>query len=285
MNSRTLILTLCALSALPLHADCIDGSRETTEAEKQFYIETMNAFKAALPPAPAGWRLEDRTNISAPNSVCTGSGKMPLRASYEVRYYWLDGIAELDKKNAEYRKRIADLKVLPADKQKEYDETSRRSRDLDRQARKLMATDKTEAEKLAAESKQLTNQAHEIRQAHLRAIGPQIDAISKEQFAETGEVNVEIKLKISSNSFNLSMPEGGQKGTTQGATLAVRSPKQTVFAYGKWTPQGNQFKPVYTPGATTRVQNIAIEASGDAKHVEPLLSTLNSGALTSMLGQ
>ena len=103
--------------------------------------------------------------------------------------------------NAEYRKRIADLKVLPADKQKEYDETSRRSRDLDRQARKLMATDKAEAEKLAAESKQLSNQAHEIRQSHLKAIGPQIDAISKEQFEATGEVDVEIKLRISANGY------------------------------------------------------------------------------------
>jgi hypothetical protein len=177
------------------------------------------------------------------------------------------------------------LKQLPPDKQKEYDETGKRSRDLDRQARKLMATDKAEAEKLAAESKQLTNQAHEIRQAHLKSIIPQIDAISKEQYEATGTVSVEVKLSIGSNGYNLSMPDGGQKTTTPGAAFTLKSPKQTVLAYGKWTPQGTNFKPVYTPGGTTRVQNIVIEATGDPKHSEALLASLNTASLASLIAQ
>jgi hypothetical protein len=114
MNRRAILLTLCAVSAMPVYADCIDGSRDTTEAEKQFYIDTLTAFKAAVPAAPAGWRLEDRNKISPPNSVCSGSGKMPLRATYEVRYYWDAGIAELDKKNAEFRKRNCRVEATPA---------------------------------------------------------------------------------------------------------------------------------------------------------------------------
>jgi hypothetical protein len=283
MNYRHLFIALCAVSAIPVYADCVDGSRDTTEAEKQFHIDTLNAFKAAVPPAPAGWRLEDRNKIWAPNSVCSGSGKMPLRASYEVRYYWQDGIAELNKKNAEYSKRIAELKQLPPDKQKEYDDTGRRARDLDRQARKLMATDKAEAEKLAAESKKLSAEAHEIRQAHLKSIATQIDAISKEQFEATGNVNTEIRLRIGSNGYNLTMPEGGQKTSTPGAALALRSPKETVLAFGKWTAQGGGFKPVYTPGPTTRVQNVVIEATGDPKHSEALLASLNTTSLAALL--
>jgi hypothetical protein len=285
MNRRAILLTLCAVSAMPIYADCVDGSRDTTEAEKQFYIDTMTAFKAAVPPAPAGWRLEDRNKISAPNSVCSGSGKMPLRATYEVRYYWMDGIAELDKKNAEYRKRIAELKQLTPERQKEYDETARRARDLDRESRKLMATDKAAAEKLAAESKQLSKDAHEIRQAHLKSVIPQIDAISKEQFEATGDVNVEVELRIGSNGYNLSIPEGGQKNAVPGATVALRSPKEAVIAYGKWNTQGTSFKPVYTAGGTTRVQNIVIEAIGDAKHSEALLASMNTASLTSMIAQ
>jgi hypothetical protein len=98
-----------------------------------------------------------------------------------------------------------------------------------------MATDKAEAEKLAAESKPLSAQAHEIRQAHLKSAIPQIDAISKERF--------------------------------------------------KWTPQANLFKPVYTAGTTTRVQNITIEALGDSKHTEALLAGLNTASLTTMVAQ
>ena len=277
------LLSILIVCGAPAFADCIDGSRETTEAEKQFYVETLNALKAAVPAAPAGWTLEDRNRVSAPGSVCNGSGKLPIRGTYEVRFYWQDGIKQLDAKNAEYRKRIAELKQLPPDKQKEYDETGRRGRDLERQARKLMATDKAEAEKLLAESKQLTSAAHEIRQSHLKSISAQIDAISQEQFEATNAIKTDIRLRIAVNGFNMNAPEEAKPATVPGATLALAGPSKTVVAFGQWNRQGSHVKPVYTAGATTRVANVALEADGDPEQVKQLLAGWNSAAITSLI--
>src|SRR5688572_346331 len=242
MTLRSLF-TLTALFVMPIWADCIDGSRDTTAEEKQFYVQTLDAVKAALPAAPAGWTLEDRTRISAPGSVCTGSGKSPLRASYEVRFFSKDAIAKLDAVEAEHRKRIAALKQLPADKQAEYDEIARTSRDLDRQARKLMATDKEQATKLAKQSKEMTKKAHEIRQAHLTSIAPQIDALSNEQYETTKDISTEVRLKINVNGFGFEVPNGAENGQLASANVALTSPKKTLLAYGAWNRQGSSFKP------------------------------------------
>jgi hypothetical protein len=268
---------------MPLWADCIDGSRDTTGDEKQFYVQTLNAVKAALPTAPAGWTLEDRTRISPPGIVCTGSGKLPMRASYEVRFYSQNAIARLNAQEKEYRNRIAALRQLPADKQAEYEEISRKGRDLDRQARKLMSTDKEQAAKLAEEGKELTKAAHEMRQAHLKAIGPQIDAISNEQFEATKDVGTEIHLRISVNGYNLEVENGAEAAKLADANVAFRAPKKTLLAYGTWNRQGSEYKPVYTAGPTTRVANVAVEAIGDATQAAEILAGLNSAAITGLI--
>ena len=284
MTLRSLF-TFTALFVMPIWADCIDGSRDTTAEEKQFYVQTLDAVKAALPAAPAGWTLEDRTRISAPGSVCTGSGKLPLRASYEVRFFSKDAIAKLDAVEAEHRKRIAALKQLPADKQAEYDEIARTGRDLDRQARKLMATDKEQATKLAEQSKEMTKKAHEIRQAHLASIAPQIDALSKEQYETTKDVSTEVRLKINVNGFGFDVPNGAETGQLASANVALTSPKKTLLAYGAWNRQGSSFKPVYSAGSTTRVANVMVEALGDPGQAEQILSGLNAGAISGLIAR
>ncbi|HYI93718.1 MAG TPA: hypothetical protein VEX68_09255 [Bryobacteraceae bacterium] len=277
--------TLAVLFVMPSLADCIDGSRDTTEEEKQFYVRTMDAVKAALPAAPAGWTLEDRTRISAPGSVCTGSGKLPLRGSYEVRFFSKDAIAKLDAIEAEHRKRLAALKQLPADKQAEYDEVARTSRDLDRQARKLMSTDKEQALKLAEQSKEMTKKAHEIRQAHLASIAPQIDALSKEQYEATKDVWTEVRLKVNVNGFNFEVPTGAETAELAKANVALRSPKKTLLAYGAWNRLGAGYKPVYSAGSTTRVANVMVEAIGDPGPAAQILSGLNAGAISGLIAR
>jgi hypothetical protein len=276
-------LTLTLLCGAPLFGDCIDGFRDTTEAEKQFYTRTLASLKAVIPAAPSGWTLEDRNKITAPGIVCTGAGKLPMRGTYEVRFYWQDGIRELDAKNREFDKQIAALKQLPPDKQKEYDEIGLKGRDLEREARKLMATDKAEAGRLRAEGRELTKAAHDIRQAHLQSIVPEIEAIGKKHFETTGHVNTAIKLRIGINGYNLETPEGAQLLSAKSAAVAFTGPQQSLLAFGQWDRQGTKFKPVYTAGATTRVANVTLEMTGDPEHVKQLLSDLNESAITSLV--
>jgi hypothetical protein len=261
----------------------VDGSRDTTDAEKQFYVQTLSAVKAALPQAPAGWTLEDRNRVTPPGMVCSSSGKLPLRNSYEVRFYSQNAIAELRRIESDFSKRIAALRQLPPDKQAAFDETGRKGRDLDRQGRKLLSTDKEQAEKLIAEGRELSKAAHEIRQAHLKSIVPQIEAISKEQFEATKNIGTEVRLKIGLNGYNLKTEDGAEQIKSPGSVVALQSPKSTVLAFGAWTRQGTNYKPVYSTGSTTRVANVTVEALGNPAQADEILAGLNTTALTALI--
>ncbi len=273
-----------ALTGMAAWADCVDGARNTTDAEKQFYTETHAALKALIPAAPAGWKLQDNSTkiVGAPGSVCLGS-KAPMRVTYEVRYYWQDAIADLNQKGKEFDKKIADLRQLPADKQKEFDDLGRASRDLERESRKLKATDPAAAEQKMTESKEIWKKAREIRDTHVNSVMPQIQALTRERTELNASVNTEVRLTINVNGFNLGAPEGGEKMSVAGAALAMRGPKKTVVGFGPWTLQGRDIKAAYPAGETTKVRTATIEVTGEPKQIEPLLEAMNTASLQSMI--
>ena len=50
------VLTTFLIVPAVLRADCPDGSRATTEAERQEYVRILDTLKV-VPPAPVGWKL------------------------------------------------------------------------------------------------------------------------------------------------------------------------------------------------------------------------------------
>lgn len=261
-------------------ADCVDGTRQTTEAERQFYVQTLSSLKSSLPQAPAGWRLEDRTIIAAPTSVCTGSA---LRATYEVRYYWDTGIAEQRATQQEFESKIVALRQLPADLQKQSDDLGRQSRDLAREARKLIATDKAQADKLMAESQQLARQAHDIRQAHMTSIAPQLTALSYAQSEALSKISTEIRLRIAVNDFSLSVPDQATPTQLTGASIGFASPSRSIYAFGKWNQAGRVLKPVYTAGTSAKAQTVVFDANGSPQQVQQLMAGLDAGAIQTLI--
>lgn len=286
MKKTLLISTLACVT--PIWADCVDGVRSTTDAEKQFYMETFAVLKTTIPAAPTGWRLDDRSaKITAPpSSVCTGSSKLPLRVGYEVRYYWQEGITELQNKSREFDKQIAVLRQLPPDKQKEFDDLGRSSRDLARQARKLMATDKAEAERLTNESNEIWKKAAAIRDAHMKSILSQIQEVTKQRMAAMDAVKTEVRLYVSVNGYNMSAPETAEKLSLPGAAVSVRGSEKTIVAFGPWKAAGHDIKANYPAnGDTAKVRTVTIEATGDPKQIEPLLQAMNTSQLASMVAR
>lgn len=78
-------------------------------------------------------------------------------------------------------KQIATLRELPADKQKTIAKLEKRSRELNRQAWKLMATEAREADQLIRQSLELAQRAREIRRQHLEEVMPKVDQINRER--------------------------------------------------------------------------------------------------------
>ena len=93
------VLTTFLIVPALLRADCPEGVRTTTEAEREEYMRILNTLKA-VPPAPVGWKLRTpRFNeTKAPMTVC--KGPMQSVNPYEVTYV----STEQEKLNEQYRR-------------------------------------------------------------------------------------------------------------------------------------------------------------------------------------
>jgi hypothetical protein len=70
----------------PAMGHCNQGTRLTTRGERQFYVSTLGALKAAMPAPPPGWRSVEETDVRGPRAMCVGREKRPLSPEFSVRY-------------------------------------------------------------------------------------------------------------------------------------------------------------------------------------------------------
>jgi hypothetical protein len=101
-----LVLTLACTTAPSALADCVDGQRDPTLAEKTFADKLKASLKAALPAAPAPLYLENEPSVSA--GIGCGKdapeGKVNgwARASYTASLHYSDRVTMELKANYAY---------------------------------------------------------------------------------------------------------------------------------------------------------------------------------------
>lgn len=208
------IVTGCLALPATLYADCVDGSRPTTEAERQTYNTTMAAIKAALPTPPADWQVQAPNPLPAPNSVCKGSRAV---AGYDAVYF----SSVLQKQNQERQQKvdaeIRTLQQLPADKQKEADDLYKQGSQLGYQsiaAQKNKNPD--EAARLRAEANKYYAQSKAIKQEHLQSISPQINKL----LADNQAVYVSPEVRAHIVAVEGANPAKGERVSVPGADAA-----------------------------------------------------------------
>ncbi|ODU98310.1 MAG: hypothetical protein ABT20_18225 [Rubrivivax sp. SCN 70-15] len=90
-----LSLALAAAAAPAAWADCIDGGREPTPAEKAFTVRLTASLKAAMPAAPAPLHLEREPQVVV-QGVCkdtpVGSAAAMAIADYAASTYYADRV-------------------------------------------------------------------------------------------------------------------------------------------------------------------------------------------------
>lgn len=190
-------LTTFLILPAVLRADCPEGTRDTAEAERQEYTKTVNALKAAVPPAPAGWQLQApkfEPSGAAPTYTCKGSG---LTADpIDLTYFEPQPINPQDR---EREARIAALRKLSPDEQKQVD-------DINRQAWQLkgpMAAakknhDLAELARLNEQYNQTLGKAGVVYQAHADKIAPEIAALNADL---SKPVNLTVKVRVQVGNF------------------------------------------------------------------------------------
>lgn len=296
MRKRMLLFSLAGCVLVPLvNADCLNGIRPPTEAEKTFHVSTMTALKAAIPSPPAGWRITRASPISGLGSVCVDAGDFPAALRYDAIYFWQEGNVALSARRAENRRQEQEALALPAEQQKQADELAKRSRDLDRQARKAVAAgNKDDAGRLNQESAELAKQANAIHAAHRASVTPKMRAMVQERTAEEKVLKTEVRVEF---AVNWAVPVALSGETTRLALanvpLALRSGEKTVLCFGPWKAtnrntkiQHTELKSDFKPGApSTVVQTIVVRLTGTPKQVDDVLAAMDTRSLAALLGR
>jgi len=80
------------LLLLAWQAACDDvKKRPPTSEEKDYFITTLRALKAAIPHGPDGWQIDEETEIKPLKRVFVGQEKLPLPVHFSIT--WIDPLA------------------------------------------------------------------------------------------------------------------------------------------------------------------------------------------------
>ena len=186
---------LSALLSVPaaLRADCPDGGRTTSDAERQAYMAALNELKA-VPPAPAGWQLQlPRFGYTeAPAYTCKA---MKLTAEYKVTYVSTEQQLLNGQRYRESNTRVAALEKLSPEEQNQVADFARQCSQLAYQARTAQKNkNPDEASRLNSQAGEFCAKAKAIRQAHKEKVAPQVKAIRDEYDATYVEPEVKVRL-------------------------------------------------------------------------------------------
>jgi hypothetical protein len=289
-----------------LWADCPAGEYIFTDADKKFMTDTVAVIRAALPPAPEGWSMQDPLMRgvkpgapvpawTAPTWACAGANARPLITGYDVKYFWDAGHKDMTQRQDEILKKRSAVQRTPmaADQQKLANELGNKDRDLRYQARKFEKTDKAEADRLKAEAAVFRKQYDGIYQAHGATLKPQLDALKKEEEDLLRGPSFEVALRIRANTQGEGLrdmtPTTAQAGAASAFTGLEYSSgaKTTLLVYGgTWKKDTHAQLAVFPKGANIHeVHNLVVTALGDPKQVELILSRLDGAALKALLGK
>lgn len=176
----TIVYTLLISGAGILFADCPEGARSTTEAEKQVYLANIQTLKAEIPNAPDGWELQPmKTFPNAPTSVCNGSKPV---AAIDATYVSVTDRKQNEERSRQYDARIEALRKLSPEEQKEADSLYHQGSDLGyKSIAELKNKNQAEADRLRAEANKAYAASKAIQRAHMDKVFPQISAIDDEK--------------------------------------------------------------------------------------------------------
>lgn len=182
---------ICLLAAGKARADCVDGTREITAAERDFFERAVAALVASIPATPANMELRGKPHdFKAPPrlpSLCKGRREGDFEVGVSAAYLFRWPKADADRMSAE-RKQLLDqihaLEALPpeqAARHQQLTEQSRAAYNSQPKAKRggppLSDADRKRAEQKVAEGRALEDHAKAIERAHLANVKAQTDAL------------------------------------------------------------------------------------------------------------
>ncbi len=188
------LLAVCAPGVA--RADCVDGTREYSAAERAFLQKARAALVSALPgpPVDAQYRGTPERDLRAPvggATMCRGQKEGDFSVAAAVSFLYTFPAGEADRLSAERRivdARIREVETLPPDREAErkaledqaraaYDAVPRRRRSDP----PFTPEQQAEVNRRSAEGRALEDRSRAVVQAHLASVRPELDVLNAER--------------------------------------------------------------------------------------------------------
>jgi len=283
---RAVFLLAAALGASAAYGDaeCVRGFRDTTAAERQTMLGVMEAAKAALPGAPAGWIIGGYEELSPIGSICKDGENTPWAYSFSRTFNRTDDQAARDQALADAGVKA---RVAQAARQPRIDALMARMQTL---------------------STELSAAAQKGDQARVDALNREMEAISKEFDAMAAEDQPMIedvaKATMADRTMSIAIavnPGAVSNGKMQkaaapaGAHSAYRwstsadgvKESHAVVLLGAWQPraEGGFASQRRGTNSSSAAHAVTVTVHADPARLDSLLDSIDFGAIAATVAR
>ncbi len=271
-------------------APCDAGFRDATAAERNRMTAILEAAKAALPPAPAGWQIGGYEEISVPGRVCRDDENRPWSFGISRNYARVD---DYEARQQVMRDAAAHAVAEQQKKQPRMDALMAKMTALSQQQVALIQKgDMAGAEKLNPEIARVQAELEKVAdegdsQAQIAAAGKEHDRDL--HMSISVRVN-ETARQLTGGGANFPLPSGASVAQrwTQPADSDTSEEGHALVLYGGWNrvETKQSWMAVRRENAVpTAAHVISVEVVGDPARIDPLLQGIDFKSLATALTQ
>jgi len=283
---RTVFLLAAALGASTAYGDaeCVRGFRDTTAAERQTMLGVMEAAKAALPGAPAGWIIGGYEELSPIGSICKDGENTPWAYSFSRTFNRTDDQAARDQALAD-----AGVKARAA-------QAARQPR-IDA----LMARMQTLSTELSAAAQKGDQARVDALNREMEAISKEFDAMAAEDqpmiedVAKATMADRTMSIAIAVNPGAVSNGKMQKAAAPAGAHSAYRwstsadgvKESHAVVLLGAWQPraEGGFASQRRGTNSSSAAHAVTVTVHADPARLDSLLDSIDFGAIAATVAR
>ena len=277
---RGAFLLIAALGAFPAYGDgvCERGFRDTTAAERQTMLRVMEAAKAALPGAPAGWIIGGYEELSPVGTICKDSENTPWAYNFSRTFNRTDDQAARDQALADTG---AQMRAAQAARQPRTDALMARMQTLGTEMQ--TAIQKGDQKRVDALNKEMETISKEF-DAMAAADQPMVDSV-----ARTTMQDRTMSIAISVNPGSVSNADMKRAQAPAGAHSAYRwstsdggvNESHALVLFGGWQPkaEGGLVSQRRGTNSSAAAHAVAVTVDADPARLDSLLGSIDFGAI------
>jgi len=283
---RGVFLLATALGTATAHGDavCVQGFRDTTAAERQTMLGVMEAAKAALPGAPAGWIIGGYEELSPIGSICKDGENTPWAYSFSRTFNRTDDQAARDQALADAGDKA---RAAQAARQPRTDALMARMQTLS--AELSTAAQKGDQARVDALNREMEGISKEF-DAMAAEDQPMIADVAKATMADrTMSIAIAVNPGVVSNSKmqKAAAPAGAHSAYRWSTSADGVKEGHAVVLLGAWQPRaaGGVASQRRGTSSSSAAHAVAVTVQADPARLDSLLDSIDFGAIAATVAR